>query len=221
MFTDPSGLLPCATLDDRSPESFSTGPTWGPSAELFSSDAEAPPPPPCGAPPCYYTFAGCSGGDDCGGGIFGGMGGSGGGFGDIGPLGFAPGGGFGGGGGGGWMPEWWDLLSTPFGPDPCGSVDPDGSLAASGACNGPARDGGGAPDRQKKFKDCLKKFGDKYAQSNLNLAGFDAATAAAGAAGIEGSALLSLWENENKLSPTFGPPGPKGEIGPTQIRPGS
>jgi RHS repeat-associated protein len=157
MLTDPSGLNPCATLDDRSPESFSTGPTWGPSAELFSSDAEAPPPPPCGAPPCYYTFAGCSGGDDGGGGIFGGMGGSGGGFGDIGPLGFAPGGGFGG-GGGGWMPEWWDLLPTPFGPDPCGSVDPDGSLAASGACNGPARGGGGTFVKTKALVDCVQRL---------------------------------------------------------------
>ncbi len=81
--------------------------------------------------------------------------------------------------------------------------------------------GGGSTDREKKFKDCLKKFGDKYAKSNLDLKGFDAAGAAAAAATIDQSAVLSLWENENKLLPNFSRyPGPAGEIGPIQVRPG-
>jgi RHS repeat-associated protein len=65
MFIDPSGSVPCATLDNRSPDSFSSGPTWGggPSDESLSSDAEAPPPSGCGGPaPCEYTLAGCGGG---------------------------------------------------------------------------------------------------------------------------------------------------------------
>ncbi len=39
--------------------------------------------------------------------------------------------------------------------------------------------------------------------------------------GIDASAVLSLWENENKLLPNFSRyPGPAGEIGPIQVRPG-
>jgi RHS repeat-associated protein len=127
MLSDPSGLIPsCTTLDNRSPEFFSSGPTWGggPSDASLSSEAEALPPSGCGGPPpCQYTFAGCGGGfggDDGGdggaglGGLFpgdggGGFGGAGSGLGDFGPFGF-----FGGGdlsGGGGWGPGFGaDLL---------------------------------------------------------------------------------------------------------------
>jgi soluble lytic murein transglycosylase-like protein len=34
------------------------------------------------------------------------------------------------------------------------------------------------------------------------------------------SDVLALWSNEGSLKSDFGPPGPKGEIGPIQIRPG-
>jgi len=65
MLSDPAGLIPsCTTLDNRSPDSFSNGPTWGgPSDASFSSEPEAPPPSGCGGPPpCQYTLAGCGGG---------------------------------------------------------------------------------------------------------------------------------------------------------------
>jgi RHS repeat-associated protein len=99
----------------------------------------------------------------------------------------------------------------------------DFSSAAQPIGGDPGRGpGGGSPsDREKQFKDCLDKFGDKYATKNLTLEGFDAAGSAAAAGGIDQSAVLSLWENENKLSPQFSDePGPAGEIGPIQVRPG-
>src|SRR5579883_2214117 len=170
MLSDPSGLIPsCTTLDNRSPEFFSSGPTWGggPSDASLSSEAEALPPSGCGGPPpCQYTFAGCGGGfggDDGGdggaglGGLFpgdggGGFGGAGSGLGDFGPFGF-----FGGGdpsGGGGWGPGFGaDLLYGPL-PD-CFPFFSDGAgfSVMAGNCGSQSGSSGGgnsSGDPQRK-----------------------------------------------------------------------
>jgi RHS repeat-associated protein len=166
MLSDPSGLIPsCTTLDNRSPEFFSSGPTWGggPSDASLSSEAEALPPSGCGGPPpCQYTFAGCGGGfggDDGGdggaglGGLFpgdggGGFGGAGSGLGDFGPFGF-----FGGGdlsGGGGWGPGFGaDLLYGPL-PD-CFPFFSDGAgfSVMAGNCGSQSGSSGGGKSSGK------------------------------------------------------------------------
>src|SRR5579883_1216744 len=175
MLSDPSGLIPsCTTLDNRSPEFFSSGPTWGggPSDASLSSEAEALPPSGCGGPPpCQYTFAGCGGGfggDDGGdggaglGGLFpgdggGGFGGAGSGLGDFGPFGF-----FGGGdpsGGGGWGPGFGaDLLYGPL-PD-CFPFFSDGAgfSVMAGNCGSQSGSSGGGNSSGDPVGATLKKL---------------------------------------------------------------
>ncbi len=204
MLSDPSGLIPsCTTLDNRSPEFFSSGPTWGggPSDASLSSEAEALPPSGCGGPPpCQYTFAGCGGGfggDDGGdggaglGGLFpgdggGGFGGAGSGLGDFGPFGF-----FGGGdlsGGGGWGPGFGaDLLYGPL-PDcfpffsdgagfsvMAGNCGSQSGSSGGGKSSGKARDVIKAALQQKNLSKCLHKFfGPGTILTNANLPRIDA-----------------------------------------------
>ncbi len=198
---DPTGMLSdCTILKNlQTPTSYEVAGGYSDAEEAYGFSADAPPPPNCG------------------------WGGGGGGGGDCGTLDGAP-------------------LDCSSGPDtgfPLGGGNIFDLLAAWtwSSDNEHWRDvvvdagsllglfgfpgGAGPGDREKQFQDCLRKFGDKYAKSNLDLKGFDAAGAAAAAATIDQSAVLSLWENENKLLPNFSRyPGPAGEIGPIQVRPG-
>ena len=155
MLADPSGLVPCAIVENRndssSSESASTG---GPSASGFLADPGTP--QRCG-PPCYFTLFGCGGtggGDDDGGG--GGVGGlfpsgDGGGSGGIGPLGFIGGGS--GGGGGGWGPI---FIEAMLGPNPdCFPFFSDGAgfTVFVGNCGG-GQSGGGARSATKANDPC-------------------------------------------------------------------
>jgi hypothetical protein len=165
MLTDPTGLLPgCGLVEKRDYDQNQQqdSKTGGPSTSETDDDAANPDPQHrasgCGAPtPCEYTFAGCE--DPLGGGA-GSQGGIGG-MGWVGPFGFTvPGG-----GGEGGPPDWeYAMLFGPVGPDSCGSVDPDGSIAASGGCltGDPARGGGGDNISQLRLvlsSDCLDSNG--------------------------------------------------------------
>lgn len=75
---------------------------------------------------------------------------------------------------------------------------------------------------RERFAECLKKFGDALAQANLTFEGYWAAQQAAATAQIDTSSVLALWANEHSLM--FDWPkevGPRGEIGPGQVRPGA
>jgi len=81
-------------------------------------------------------------------------------------------------------------------------------------------DGSGVDAAQQRFAPCVKKYGTDNAKARLDYKGYQAASSAADTAGIDTSSVLALWDNEGALRQSFGPPGPKGEIGPAQIRPG-
>ncbi|MGH9743888.1 MAG: transglycosylase SLT domain-containing protein [Candidatus Acidiferrum sp.] len=94
-----------------------------------------------------------------------------------------------------------------------------GAAAATGAglTSNPQKSIPQTPDQ--KFKDCVKKYGDSNAQSNLTYQGYQDAQQAAQAAHITTSQELALWDNENSLKLDWPAPKPTGEMGPIQIRP--